>query len=251
LASSTARSDGAIRGADSGPAAASVRPRGRAAGRGRRRRTPHAPARAAGCRPPSPAGARRGRRHPRRAAVPRAAVELVDDVTGLPTEQLHHVEVFTVEHVHGQVGGIGGHPKRVVLHRETDQETQRMDAGPTGDRNPVHRWPFDSRAAIAKVKGCTVATLAVLNNGTPVQRPRVRRVARARPERRHKFSTNGFHRGDHARSRTVAFGRIEGIRQGRGRGSVAKSLGNQRARQLAGGWVGHDHPASVGVGPLQ
>jgi hypothetical protein len=36
-----------------------------------------------------------------------------------------------------------------------------------------------------------------------------------------------------------------------GQGSAAKSLGDQRARQLAGGWVGHDHPASVGVGPLQ
>jgi hypothetical protein len=36
-----------------------------------------------------------------------------------------------------------------------------------------------------------------------------------------------------------------------GQASAAKSLGNQRARQLAGVWVGHDHPASVGVGPLQ
>jgi hypothetical protein len=34
-------------------------------------------------------------------------------------------------------------------------------------------------------------------------------------------------------------------------GAAAKSLCNRRARQPAGGWVRHDHPEPLGIGPLQ
>jgi hypothetical protein len=72
-------------------------------------------------------------RHLRWAAVPGAAVELVDLVAGLAAEQFHDVEVLAIEHMHRQVGGAGGHSECVVLFGQTNQESGRMDAGLAGE----------------------------------------------------------------------------------------------------------------------
>ena len=68
-----------------------------------------------------------------RAGVPSAVIETVDGVAGALAEQFHDVEVFAVERVHRQVGGVGGHPERVVALGQTDQEARRMDAGLAGE----------------------------------------------------------------------------------------------------------------------
>ena len=68
-----------------------------------------------------------------RAGVPSEVIELVDGVAGALAEQFHDVEVFAVENVHRQVGGVGGHPERVVALGQTDQEARWMDAGLAGE----------------------------------------------------------------------------------------------------------------------
>ena len=60
-------------------------------------------------------------------------LELVDGVAGAFAEQFDDVEVFAVENVHRQVGGVGGHPERVVALGQTDQEARWMDAGLAGE----------------------------------------------------------------------------------------------------------------------